>query len=354
MPAIRELVLVYALAGVDCIDVAADPAVIAAAQAGLELARKLRSEFSPPSLRHHQGPWLMISLNDGEDPHFRKASFNPHACPTDCPRPCQSICPTNAIRFNTSQIQSSHGVITDLCYGCGRCLPICPIDNIIATSHRITPDTLIPLIRTQVDAIEIHTQVGRQAAFQQLWINIQSWCSHLKVVAISCPYQPGVISYLQDLYQIIQPHTQSIIWQTDGRPMSGDIGKGTTQAAIRFAREVLASTLPGYIQLAGGTNQYTVEKVRALGLLKSSTPQVQSPSAHFPQRSIAGIAYGSYARKLIMPFLNDPSTPDQSPSTIESAAPQIIELAQNAQMLKIAVAHAHGLVAQLKQLPAYS
>ena len=38
LPAVRNLTLAYALAGADCIDVAADPAVIAAAKAGLAAA----------------------------------------------------------------------------------------------------------------------------------------------------------------------------------------------------------------------------------------------------------------------------------------------------------------------------
>lgn len=41
LPAIRNLALVYALAGADCVDVAADPAVIAAAQEGIEAVAKV-------------------------------------------------------------------------------------------------------------------------------------------------------------------------------------------------------------------------------------------------------------------------------------------------------------------------
>ncbi len=41
LPAVRSLALAYALAGADCIDVAADPAVIVAAQEGLEAAATL-------------------------------------------------------------------------------------------------------------------------------------------------------------------------------------------------------------------------------------------------------------------------------------------------------------------------
>ncbi|NJM85378.1 MAG: 4Fe-4S ferredoxin, partial [Leptolyngbyaceae cyanobacterium RM2_2_21] len=86
-----------------------------------------------------------------------------------------------------------------------------------------------------------------------------------------------------------------LIWQADGRPMSGDIGRGTTHAAVRLAQKLLMADLPGYVQLAGGTNQHTVHKLRSLGLLRS--PQSSSPT-------IAGVAYGSYARSLLTPVIN--------------------------------------------------
>ncbi|NES21231.1 MAG: 4Fe-4S ferredoxin, partial [Symploca sp. SIO3E6] len=41
LPAVRNLTLAYALAGVDCIDVAADPAVIEMAQEALQVAGEL-------------------------------------------------------------------------------------------------------------------------------------------------------------------------------------------------------------------------------------------------------------------------------------------------------------------------
>jgi len=34
-----------------------------------------------------------------------------------------------------------------------------------------------------------------------------------------------------------QPPTLSLIWQTDGRPMSGDIGDGTTIAAVKLGQK---------------------------------------------------------------------------------------------------------------------
>ncbi len=76
--------------------------------------------------------------------------------------------------------------------------------------------------------------------------------------------------------------------------MSGDIGMGTTHAAIALGRQVAAAGLPGFIQLAGGTNHYTVAKLRELNLL----PPTQTDDSF-----VSGIAYGSYARVLLAPIL---------------------------------------------------
>ncbi|GAB2265738.1 hypothetical protein Dimus_000775 [Dionaea muscipula] len=61
---IRNLSLVYTLAGADCIDCAADASVVGAVNEGIEAARDI------VLLRR---PWVMISVNDDEDLHFRKA-----------------------------------------------------------------------------------------------------------------------------------------------------------------------------------------------------------------------------------------------------------------------------------------
>jgi len=136
--------------------VAADRAVIVAAKEGIETAAKIAG--LPPNRR----PWLMVSLNDGEDPHFRKAVFNPQLCPVDCPRPCEKICPAYAI--------DGGGVIEQRCYGCGRCLPVCPLQIIETKSRVCQPAEIIPLITEMgVDAIEIHTQVGHGEGFARLW-----------------------------------------------------------------------------------------------------------------------------------------------------------------------------------------
>lgn len=285
LPSIRNLALVYTLAGADCLDVAADKAVIHSALEGIKIAQNYRQEAINFGYNPHENPFLMVSINDGEDPHFRKAYFNPNLCPTDCHRPCEKICPAEAIKFN----HHHQGIIEELCYGCGRCLPICPI-NIIETESRIisTKEVLQWLDILPINAIEIHTQQGHFSEFKQVWETIKPHLFKLKLVAISCPYTENITEYLKQIYDYIKPVEIPLIWQTDGRPMSGDIGTGTTHLTIKYARKMKKLNLPGFIQLAGGTNEYTVEKLKSLNLIPSQ---------------ISGVAYGSKGRKLIANIL---------------------------------------------------
>ncbi|AFY41002.1 circadian clock protein LdpA [Nostoc sp. PCC 7107] len=357
LPAVRSLTLAYTLAGADCIDVAADPAVIAAAQAALQVAKTLTMEAQQRSFNYQGGsPLLMVSLNDGEDPHFRKADFDALQCPSDCPRPCERVCPAQAIAFNRTQ-DNFAGVESHKCYGCGRCIPICPYGIIYSSSYMSTPEAIAPMvISTGVDAVEIHTQVGRFKEFQKLWQAISPWAEQLKLLAISCPDGEGMIEYLNAIYQLITPRPHTLIWQTDGRPMSGDIGDGTTQAAVKLGQKVLAANLPGYVQLAGGTNSYTVAKLKAMGLLKEAREQGSRgarvkdssfPSAPLPlcpSASIAGVAYGSYARVLLSPILEQLENKEVNNTSVKAT----VHLEAEPDLLWEAVALAHSLVSQIK------
>jgi Fe-S-cluster-containing hydrogenase component 2 len=347
LPAVRNLTLAYALAGADCIDVAADPAVIAIAQAALDIAEQIATTTQKADLSFRGRPWLMVSLNDGEDPHFRKAEFDPALCPIDCTRPCERICPAQAIVFHPD----AAGVVDARCYGCGRCLPICPIQQITTRAHVFTPEAIAPLIlQAGVDAIEIHTQVGHFDGFQRLWRAIAPWVSQLKLIAVSCPDGEGLIDYLWSLHNLMAPLPCALVWQTDGRPMSGDIGDGATRAAVKLGQKVLAAQLPGFVQLAGGTNRHTVEKLRYLDLLAS-------PGASYPQ--ISGVAYGSYARTLLSPVLEQLETlaiqaVTAVPSLGAIAEPEIsfsgavMRLEDQPTLLWEAVDLARSLVSQLK------
>ncbi|PSB07758.1 4Fe-4S ferredoxin [filamentous cyanobacterium Phorm 46] len=355
LPAVRNLTLAYTLAGADCIDVAADPAAVAAAKEALQVANEIQLRTQNPRFGGQGLPLLMVSLNDGEDPHFRKAEFNPAECPADCWRPCEKICPAEAIVFESGGGGFS-GVIDQQCYGCGRCLPVCPSQLIYTRSYVSAPGAIAPLIlESGADALEIHTQVGREADFARLWSSIIPWVGKLKVIAISCPDGDGLIDYLRTLYQIISPLPCPLIWQTDGRPMSGDIGTGTTRAAVKLGQKVLAAGLPGYVQLAGGTNARTVSKLRASGLMREHGKNLSIPDAPL----IAGIAYGSYARVLLSPILEQLETMQTDralaiPTTAQPATagvqiPRHTQLEAVPELLCQAVSLARSLVSQLKE-----
>jgi Fe-S-cluster-containing hydrogenase component 2 len=372
----------------------------------------------------------MVSLNDGEDPHFRKAEFNPELCPTDCPRPCEKICPAQAIVFqkasdkrerkkekegaqegsripnsqpqissrqiaqreshSTADIQQPKleqrfsGVIDQQCYGCGRCLPVCPSELIYTRSYVSAPEAIAPLIlQSGVDALEIHTQVGHFADFQRLWNAIAPWIDQLKLLAISCPDDDGLIDYLWSLHELIKPLPCALVWQTDGRPMSGDIGTGATRAAVKLSQKVIAAGLPGYVQLAGGTNNHTVAKLKAAGLLKEwgmgtgalvrrewgmgkqegKSKSMKAPfsslnptpysllAAPYSQPYVAGIAYGSYARVLLSPILDkleELNGEDVERNLASHQSPSFGHLEAIPELLWQAVASAHSLVSQLK------
>jgi Fe-S-cluster-containing hydrogenase component 2 len=355
LPAVRNLSLAYTLAGADCIDVAADPSVIASAQAAIAVASTLMEEARQRGFGSRgKLPWLMVSLNDGEDPHFRKAEFNAVECPSQCDRPCERVCPAQAIVFHPprddySQVVSS-GVISESCYGCGRCLPVCPPQIIYTRSYVSTPGAIAPLVlATGVDAVEIHTQVGRTAEFKRLWLSIAPWIERLKLVAISCPDGDGLIEYLHSLYRLISPLKCPIIWQTDGRPMSGDIGDGTTLAAVKLGQKVLAAGLPGYVQLAGGTNSYTVAKLQAVGMLsqKSKVRSQNNDDSRIPNSEfISGVAYGSYARVLLSPILHQLEQMEVNPANERAIA----RLENVPELLWQAVELAYSLVSQLKSM----
>lgn len=233
------------------------------------------------------------------------------------------------------------------------------------------------VFQSGVDALEIHTQVGRVEDFKRLWSAIAPWVNQLKLLAISCPDGEAMIDYLRALYELMAPLPCPLIWQTDGRPMSGDIGDGTTRAAVKLGQKVLTAGLPGYVQLAGGTNRHTVGKLRTMGLLNShqksevvraslsgisvgNQGSKKNPSQQpqtFPAQSsdIAGIAYGSYARVLLSPILDELEKMNMNEvcgnASASSQTPLPGRLEEKPDLLWQAVGLAHSLVSQLKTFP---
>lgn len=345
LPRVQALCLAYTLAGVDCIDMSASEAVVTAAEEGVNAAMVLTQEILGRPLPRR--PWLMVSVNDQDDLHFRKASFDPARCPTDCPRPCENICPTQAIpsldKLATLAAGGQEGVAQqDRCYGCGRCLTVCPLGLIIAKPYQVEAAEVLFSLAGRVDALEIHTNISSLSAvagqdpFDDLCRRIQMPASTLRAISVSFPFmgEEGTTTFLQSRNGIfdryfsgssegeqeglggaeVTSHSPSgkskllHIWQTDGRPMSGDIGKGTTLSAVKFGEIVLRSrALPWaspwqgeeqqhFLQLAGGTNAYTAEKLAAEGLLSPALVLGKVGEEEEESQWVHGLAFGGFAR----------------------------------------------------------
>lgn len=297
LASIEDLAGIHALAGVHCLDVAADAAVAAAARRGIAWARDQARRFADLSV---PAPWLMVSLSDGADPHFRKARFDPALCPPDCPRPCARVCPALAI----AAVADGSGVSTERCYGCGRCLPACPLGLIEERQHVLEPAAVAPLLaELRPDAIELHTQMGRQDAFAERLDQVRAAGLPLRRLAVSCGLEPATGSVqlrhpvsarelARELWRrhgLVRAAGLRPLWQLDGRPMRGDVGAGTAHAAVRLWQQLAPLAPPGPLQLAGGTNAHSH------ALARQAAGRVRAP--------LAGVAFGGVSRSLLQPLL---------------------------------------------------
>jgi ferredoxin len=190
--------------------------------------------------------------------------------------------------------------VAERCYGCGRCLPACPLGLIEERQTLLAPEAVGPLLAAlRPDAVELHTRIGRGDAFAERLRQVRCADLPLQRLAVSCGLEgqavegetPSAALLAQELWQrfaLLRAAGLRPLWQLDGRPMSGDVGAGTAHAAIRLLRAVGPLAPPGPLQLAGGTNAHTLGLVEHL-------PPTAAP--------VAGVAFGSVARQQLQDLL---------------------------------------------------
>ena len=273
---IEDLCAIYSAAGVDYIDVAAEQSIAQAARTGMRWSE----EFFGNS------PGLMISISDGKDIHFRKAKFDPLKCPSNCPRPCEKICPTFAI--------DQKGIKESKCYGCGRCIKSCPLNLIYEYEYNVSQNDLSSTLKQiKPDAVEIHTEINRIESFKGVVKILKNSETKLKKLSVSCGLNQTheykikpehLLDELWERYEILTQLNIPLIWQLDGRPMSGDLSPATGRDSVKLFKEIGSRLPPGLVQIAGGTNGKTHEVLDI-----NNMPD--------------GIAFGSSARKKMQPFI---------------------------------------------------
>jgi len=332
LAAIEDLAGLYSLAGVHCLDLAADPAVVAAARRGIAWAEA----------RGAARPWVMVSLSDGADPHFRKAWFDPARCPPDCPRPCERVCPALAIpapgpqsgaisRSSGASDGAVSGVIEERCYGCGRCLPACPLGLIQERDQLLPAAAVAPLLAAlRPDAIELHTRIGRPEAFAARLDQVRSAGIPLRRLAVSLGLEvegaslsseaggsglgaDRLVDELWNRFAQLRAAGFAPLWQLDGRPMSGDVGAGTAHAAVGLLARLGGLVPPGPLQLAGGTNDRTLD-------LLARQPALAA--------RVSGVGFGSVARRRLQPLLLDAQARGVSLGEAEDLWPRALVLAR--------------------------
>ena len=164
----------------------------------------------------------------------------------------------------------------------------------------LPPAAVAPLLADlQPDAVELHTSPGRAAAFSARVAQLQASALPLARVGVSCGLEGNgatperLAAELWQRFAVLRQAGFLPLWQLDGRPMSGDIGAGTAHAAIRLLERVAPLAPPGPLQLAGGTNGHSLDRL-------NRRPRLHNGVAQPP---VAGIAFGGVARRLLQPFL---------------------------------------------------
>jgi len=221
--------------------------------------------------------YFCFSYGIKDDPHTIKAKINPSKC-TGC-LCCENVCIQNAI---------SNGFINETkCIGCKQCISICHNNAIQTYSKTKNLKEVLPkILKYNPQCIELHATSANDKEVENNWNYISQHYSGIMSLCIdrSILGDIGIITKIKKLIEERKPYTTII--QADGNPMSGGADDyKTTLQAVAMAEVIQKNKMPVYLLLSGGTNSKTKEL------------------ANLCQVDINGISIGSYARKIVKPYI---------------------------------------------------
>ncbi len=287
---IENYAYLFTHAQANAIDISAFPLSLISTQRGIAKAITENPELSKPL--------IMVSVNIGEDPHFRRIELNTDTC-TECLL-CIPSCPANAF----SLIHDKFNYEPNLCYGCSNCLPYCNYDALSFENwNSSSPETISELIALGATAFEIHLSPDLEA-FKDFYSKLPANNKILESFSIGSGLLDAeqlidtaitIVKTVRDKYQGTHP----LVLQTDGIPLSGardlysleqsgyklEAEDNKDLVSIENARIVIEALDKAglrdsvYVQISGGSTERSLAKAHAIGI------------------PIAGVAIGSYARK---------------------------------------------------------
>jgi len=297
---IENLSCIFTLAGAHVIDLAPRADVILAARRGVEKAIKWSQRTNEPmsQIEFTQAPLLMASIQLDKDPHFRKIKVNYDAC--DLCGACIKICPTEAFDIRKQEArgrrqESKFGnkefvYFAERCFGCGICPSYCHVNALTLENIQPTPkQTLEEMILLNVDAIEFHFGENYREV-KNIWSQIKELVDKLSLISFSIGSELLSAEEIKNAANLCYKLAGSgIILQCDGKPMTGGLKNGNNmdKVSIKVAKLIKEENLPVYLQLSGGTTEKTYLNAINSGL------------------DINGVAIGSHARKLLLPYIKE-------------------------------------------------
>lgn len=263
---VKRLVYTYAKAGCKCFDISARKEILEAAKTAAHLAANAEDIH------------YCVSVGIKGDPHITKAKIKESVC-IKCGN-CYRNCPNDAIEESI--------IINDKrCIGCGTCAKKCPTGAMTMYEKDVNVKEILPyMVQNGVEILELHIMGHDKQDLDYKWAIINECNPKLASICIDREHfgNREVIKRIRDMIAHRKPYTTIV--QADGIPMSGsDDTFKTTLQAVAMGEIIQNNNLPVHIMLSGGTNSKTAELAKLCGV------------------NYWGIAIGSWARKIIKPYV---------------------------------------------------